>query len=84
MRCITAPSRLRAAGIDNPRLEARLLLAHALGTDAAALLRDQDSAVDASATTTLLLSRARAREPLASSSATASSGASISRSRRRR
>jgi len=32
--------RLRAVGIDNPRLEARLLLAHALGITPEALLRD--------------------------------------------
>jgi len=33
-------ARLRAGGIDNPRLEARLLLAHALGITQEALLRD--------------------------------------------
>ena len=39
-----AAERLRQAGIDNPRLEARLLLAHALGATPAALLRDPGGA----------------------------------------
>lgn len=55
---------LRAAGIDNPRLEARLLLAHALGLSPAALLRDRDVPADAAAYRGLLRRRA-AHEPLA-------------------
>jgi len=38
-------ARLRAGGIDNPRLEARLLLAHALGITPEALLRDPPDAL---------------------------------------
>jgi release factor glutamine methyltransferase len=38
-------ARLRAGGIDNPRLEARLLLAHALGITQEALLRDPPDAL---------------------------------------
>jgi release factor glutamine methyltransferase len=38
-------ARLRAEGIDNPRLEARLLLAHALGVTPEALLRDPPEAL---------------------------------------
>jgi release factor glutamine methyltransferase len=55
---------LREAGIDNPRRDARLLLAHALDTTPAALARDLFCAVD----TTLfgaLIDRRAAREPLA-------------------
>ena len=57
-------ARLQSAGIDNPRLEARLLLAHTLGKDVAALLRDQNASVDAACYDTLV-SRRVAREPLA-------------------
>jgi release factor glutamine methyltransferase len=56
--------RLRSAGIDSPRLEARLLLAHALGTDAASLLREQNGVAD-TAHYDKLLSRRAACEPLA-------------------
>ena len=46
-RLITAGAAiLRAAGIDNPRLEARLLLAHALGVPVATLLRDPHASAD--------------------------------------
>jgi release factor glutamine methyltransferase len=55
---------LQAAGIENPRLEARLLLAHALGTTVADLLRHRDAAIDA-ADLVPLLARRVAREPLA-------------------
>jgi release factor glutamine methyltransferase len=55
---------LRAAGIDNPRLEARLLLAHATGVPVAALLRDPQRRVDPAGFDTLLARRA-AHEPLA-------------------
>ena len=40
-----AGQRLRGAAIPEPRMEARLLLAHAMDTDAAALLRDPRAAV---------------------------------------
>jgi release factor glutamine methyltransferase len=55
---------LRAAGIDNPRLEARLLLAHALGIPRATLIRDPHAAADAPGYDALLARRA-AHEPLA-------------------
>jgi release factor glutamine methyltransferase len=56
--------RLSAAGIGNARLEARLLLAHALGVTAEALLRDRSAPVGTAAYEALLARRA-AREPLA-------------------
>jgi release factor glutamine methyltransferase len=55
---------LRDAGIDTPRLEARLLLAHALGRPVAALLRDPHAGVEAPGYDALLVRRA-AHEPLA-------------------
>ena len=55
---------LAAAGIDSPRLDARLLLAHATGLTHADLLRDRDAPMDAAAYDALLVRRA-AREPLA-------------------
>jgi release factor glutamine methyltransferase len=55
---------LRVAGIEHPRLEARLLLAHALGLAPADLLRDRAAPAD-SAVLTDLLGRRLAREPLA-------------------
>jgi release factor glutamine methyltransferase len=55
---------LRVAGIDNPRLEARLLLARALGLAPADVLRDRDTLVDSDALLPLVIRRA-AREPLA-------------------
>lgn len=59
-----AAARLRGAGIENPRLEARLLLAHAAGVTPEAVLRDRHAeravpGLDA------LLARRLAREPLA-------------------
>ncbi len=54
---------LRAAGIGNPRLEARLLLGHALGIGKEALLAAPDMAVPACFDS--LLARRAAREPLA-------------------
>jgi release factor glutamine methyltransferase len=56
--------RLRMAGIDAPRLEARLLLAHALRTTTEALLREQHATVG-HAPYAALLDRRAAREPLA-------------------
>jgi release factor glutamine methyltransferase len=55
-------ARLRAAGIDNPRLEARLLLAHAMGCDTAELIRAPDAPAPAYDG---LLDRRVAHEPLA-------------------
>ncbi len=60
-----AEGRLATAGIEAPRREARLLLAHALGTDRTGLLRlDADQPVEASLFRALLARRAL-REPLA-------------------
>jgi release factor glutamine methyltransferase len=60
-------ARLRGAGIESPRLEARLLLAHVLGIEQTALLRDQQAAVartDVDAFAALVERRA-SHEPLA-------------------
>jgi release factor glutamine methyltransferase len=55
----------RLAGIaDNPRLEARLLLAHALGLTQNDLIRDPNHTVDATAFE-ILVARRAAHEPLA-------------------
>ncbi|MBV9757810.1 MAG: HemK family protein methyltransferase, partial [Alphaproteobacteria bacterium] len=59
-----AAARLAAAGVENPRLEARLLLAQALGVDQERLLRERGAAVDAGGVPPLLERRA-AGEPLA-------------------
>jgi len=58
-----ATAMLRAVEIDNPRLEARLLLAHALGISQEELLADPDVAVPAAFEP--LLARRVGREPLA-------------------
>jgi release factor glutamine methyltransferase len=55
---------LRAAGIEAPRLEARLLLGHALGLSQEALLRDRHAPVSAAVFDALVARRA-AHEPLA-------------------
>jgi release factor glutamine methyltransferase len=55
---------LADAGIENPRLESRLLLAHALGRQSEDLIRDL-SAVAASSDFGALLGRRAAHEPLA-------------------
>jgi len=55
---------LRAAGIDNPRREARLLLAHALKCSMPDLVRDPDRLAGPAAYEPVLARRA-AREPLA-------------------
>jgi len=58
---------LRAAAIENPRMEARWLLGHAMGVTAETLLRDPRAAVPpaaAQAITVMLARRAR-REPMA-------------------
>lgn len=58
---------LRAAAIDQPRMEARWLLGHAMGTTAEALLRDPRAVVpaDAAARFTAMLARRARREPMA-------------------
>ena len=56
--------RLAAAGIDSPRLEARILLAHALGCSSEDLVRDLTVRVS-SPDFAGLLARRTAREPLA-------------------
>ena len=55
---------LAAAGVDSPRLDARLLLAHVAGLTQDAMLRDRDAPVDMPPYAALLARRA-AREPLA-------------------
>ena len=55
---------LTAAGVDSPRLDARLLLAHAAGLSREALLRDALQTIDLTRYYGLLARRA-AREPLA-------------------
>ena len=55
---------LAAAGVDSPRLDARLLLGYAAGLAPDALLRHRDAAVDTAAYDRLLARRA-GREPLA-------------------
>jgi release factor glutamine methyltransferase len=63
-----AARRLDAAGLPNARLDARLLVAYAVGLDADALRLDPDRPLDAAARTrldALLDRRARAREPVA-------------------
>lgn len=57
-------ARLAAAGVDNPRLDARLLLGHAAGLSREALLREPLRRVDP-APYQALLARRGAREPLA-------------------
>lgn len=58
-----ATAKLAAAGVDNPALDARVLLAHALGVDQATLLRRQGPVpVEAFEA---LLQRRLAREPVA-------------------
>ena len=63
-RLAAAAGVLRAAGIEQPRLEARLLAGHVLGLDQAALLRARDAEVELSGMAPLLARRA-AHEPLA-------------------
>jgi release factor glutamine methyltransferase len=62
-----AGQHLRAAAIETPRLEARLLLAHAMGCRQEALLRDPRAAVPVEAATRFgdLLRRRLAHEPIA-------------------
>lgn len=62
-----AGQHLRAAAIETPRLEARLLLAHALGCRTEDLLRDPRAAIppDGAERFAVLLSRRLRREPVA-------------------
>jgi release factor glutamine methyltransferase len=61
-----AGQHLRAAAIENPRLEARLLLSTAMGVDTSALLRDPRAAVPetAAAQFAAMLNRRLAHEPM--------------------
>jgi release factor glutamine methyltransferase len=59
----TAEQRLAAAGIDTPRVDAELLLAHVLHTSRSGLYSDPDRDVDAAWEP--LLARREGREPLA-------------------
>lgn len=58
---------LRAAAIENPRMEARWLLGHAMGVTAETLLRDPRAGVPAAAAQafTAMLARRARREPMA-------------------
>jgi release factor glutamine methyltransferase len=59
---------LEAAGVDTPRLDAEVLLAHALGVDRARLVIDRDRAVEGPAVRAFqdaVRRRAVAREPVA-------------------
>lgn len=62
-----ATRRLAAAGVDTPRLDARVLLAHVLGCDPAALFGcpERPVATDAAARFEAMLARRAAREPVA-------------------
>jgi release factor glutamine methyltransferase len=60
-----AALRLSVAGIDNPRLDARLLLAHAMSVSPDALLSSIDVPADARARFEAFLARRILREPLA-------------------
>ena len=61
-----ATRRLRAAGVPDPEVDARLLLLAATGFDRVALIRDPDTVVTAAAAETLegWLARRAAREPV--------------------
>jgi len=59
----TAERRLTAAGVDSPRVDAELLLAHVLGTTRTGVYADLDRELDGSLEP--LLSRREQREPLA-------------------
>lgn len=63
----SAVTRLRAAGIDNAPLDARVLLAHALGLDAARLISASDEVVSAEAQARFneAIARRAAHEPVA-------------------
>ena len=58
-----AEQRLAAAGVDTPRVDAELLLAHVLGTTRSGIYGDLDREIDG--TLEPLLRRREAREPLA-------------------
>jgi release factor glutamine methyltransferase len=62
-----ATDALRAAGIEDPRLDAELLLAEAVGRDRAALIADREAAVSPAATRAFgeMVRRRLRREPVA-------------------
>ncbi|MBO6783487.1 MAG: peptide chain release factor N(5)-glutamine methyltransferase [Alphaproteobacteria bacterium] len=62
-----AAAQLEAAGVENPRLDARLLLGHVLGRGTAWMIANDDTALEAGeqAAFAELLARRAAREPLA-------------------
>jgi release factor glutamine methyltransferase len=62
-----ATKRLAAAGIEAPQREARILMAHAMGGDLAALLRQQDDAIGHNTAEIFsgFIARRAAREPAA-------------------
>lgn len=63
--CLTeGAARLRAAGIDNARHEARLLLAHATGLSQATIIGYPEKRVDGYETYAHLVERRAAREPM--------------------
>ncbi|MGH2871996.1 MAG: peptide chain release factor N(5)-glutamine methyltransferase, partial [Solirubrobacteraceae bacterium] len=63
---VSARARLAAAGCDSPRLDAELLLAHALDVSRERLVLDRSAALDpaASARFDELVLRREAREPV--------------------
>ena len=63
-RLRSAAATLAAAGVENARWEARLLLAHATGLDAAALVRDRERPIEAPGFDAMVAARA-GRTPLA-------------------
>src|SRR6516164_11760438 len=72
MRTVDAARRaliekLQAAGLDSPQLDARLLIAHALGCDHTALLANGQRLLDSAEETTIaaLAERRLAHEPVA-------------------
>ena len=64
---LEADATLRGAGVDNARLDARLLVGHALGLDSAALVGVPERPLGADEVTRVaaLVTRRAAREPLA-------------------
>ena len=74
---------LSAAGVDTPRLDAEVLLAHALGVDRTALVIDRDRPVEGPAVRAFqdaVRRRSVAREPVAYITGTKGSATSTSRS----
>ena len=61
----TAELRLKTVGIDTSRLDARVLLGHAMGIEASHLLMHQDTIVEDTTTFEAMLRRRETREPVA-------------------